>query len=220
MQEIYRFLKELQQNNNREWFHANKEWYLAVKAEHEAFINRLIPALAAVVPDVEGLDAKNCIFRIYRDTRFSSNKEPYKTHIGAFMVKGGRMSPRGGYYVHLEPGNSLFGGGIWGPEPLLLKALRQDVYDNVDEFTGIIRDKEFAKYYTLEGEKLKKIPPMFPKDFPEGELLKYKAYTVSNPVPDSFFEGDDVIERVVERLKLMQPFNQFLNYTVEETWKK
>lgn len=218
MQEVYRFLEELRENNNREWFNTNKEWYLTVKAEHEAFINRLISALAKVDPEVDGLTAKDCIFRIYRDVRFSPNKEPYKTHIGAYMVKGGKKSPRSGYYVHVEPGNSLLAGGIWCPEPSLLKALRKDVYDNIDEFTGIIRDKEFQKYYTLDGEKLKTVPAPFPKDFPEGELLKYKSYTIENKVPDSFFEGADAIERIVERLLVMQPFHRFLNYTVEETW--
>ena len=219
MREVYRFLEELRQNNNREWFNANKEWYLAVKEEHEAFINRLIPALAKVDPEVDGLTAKDCIFRIYRDVRFSPNKEPYKTHIGAYMVKGGKKSPRSGYYVHVEPGNSLLAGGIWCPEPSLLKALRKDVYDNIDEFTGIIRDKEFQKYYVLDGEKLKTVPAPFPKDFPEGELLKYKSYTIENKVPDSFFEGEDAIERIVKRLLVMQPFHRFLNYTVEETWR-
>ena len=219
MAEVFRFLEELRENNNREWFNAHKEWYLAVKAGHEDFINRVIPALAVTEPDVDGLTAKDCIFRIYRDVRFSPNKEPYKTHIGAYMVKGGKQSPRAGYYVHIEPGNCMIGGGIWCPEPSLLKALRKDVYDNIDEFTGIIRDAEFQKHYGLEGEKLKKVPAPFPADFPEGDLLKYKSYTVSNYVPDSFFEGGDVVERCVERLLLMQPFNHFLNYTVEETWR-
>ena len=219
MREIYRFLEELKQNNNREWFNANKDWYLTVKAEHEAFVNRLIPALAKVDPEVDGLTAKDCIFRIYRDVRFSPNKEPYKTHIGAYMVKGGKKSPRAGYYVHVEPGNSLLSGGIWCPEPSLLKALRKDVYDNIDEFTGIIRDKKFQKYYTLDGEKLKTVPQPFPKDFSEGEMLKYKSYTVINNIPDTFLERDDAIEQIVERFALMQPFNRFLNYTVEETWR-
>ena len=147
MAEVFRFLKELRENNNREWFHAHKEWYLTVKAGHEDFINRVIPALAVREPEVDGLMAKDCIFRIYRDIRFSPNKEPYKTHIGAYMVKGGKQSPRAGYYVHIEPGNCMIGGGIWCPEPSLLKALRKDVYDNIDEFTGIIRDTEFQKYY-------------------------------------------------------------------------
>lgn len=219
MREIYRFLEELKQNNNREWFNANKDWYLAVKAEHEAFVNRLIPALAKVDPEIDGLTAKDCIYRIYRDVRFSPNKEPYKTHIGAYMVKGGKKSPRAGYYVHIEPGNSLLSGGIWCPEPSLLKALRKDVYDNIDEFTGIVRDKKFQKYYTLDGEKLKTVPQPFPKDFPEGEMLKYKSYTVTNNIPDTFLERVDAIEQIVERFALMQPFNRFLNYTVEETWR-
>lgn len=219
MREIYRFLEELKQNNNREWFNANKDRYLAVKAKHEAFVNRLIPALAKVDPEVDGLMARDCIFRIYRDVRFSPNKEPYKTHIGAYMVKGGKKSPRAGYYVHIEPGNSLLSGGIWCPEPSLLKALRKDVYDNIDEFMGIIRDKKFQKYYTLDGEKLKTVPQPFPKDFPEGEMLKYKSYTVTNNIPDTFLERDDAIEQTVERFALMKPFNHFLNYTVEETWR-
>ena len=86
MQEIFRFLEALRENNDRDWFHANKEWYLRIKAEHEAFISRVIAALVVVEPEVEGLEAKDCIFRIYRDTRFSPNKQPYKTHIGAYMV--------------------------------------------------------------------------------------------------------------------------------------
>lgn len=93
------------------------------------------------------------------------------------------------------------------------------MYDNIEEFTGIIRKPEFQKQYVLDGEKLKKVPAPFPSDFPEGELLKYKSYTVLNVVPDSFFEGRNVIERCVERLLLIQPFNRFLNYTVEETWR-
>ena len=140
MAEVFRFLEELRENNNREWFNAHKEWYLTVKAEHEDFINRVILALAVTEPDVDGLTAKDCIFRIYRDVRFSPNKDPYKTHIGAYMVKGGKQSPRAGYYVHVEPGNCMIGGGIWCPEPSLLKALRKDVFDYIYVFTGIIRD--------------------------------------------------------------------------------
>ncbi len=219
MANVFRFLEELRENNNREWFNAHKDWYLSVKVEHENFINQLISALAVVEPEVDGLTAKDCIFRIYRDVRFSLDKSPYKTHIGSYMVRGGKKSPRAGYYVHIEPGGCLFAGGIWCPEPSLLKALRKDVYDNIEEFTGIIRKPEFQKQYVLDGEKLKKVPAPFPSDFPEGELLKYKSYTVLNVVPDSFFEGRDVIERCVERLLLIQPFNRFLNYTVEETWR-
>lgn len=219
MDEIFRFLRELRENNNREWFQANKEWYLRVKAKHEAFINQVIEVLAKREPDVEGLEAKDCTYRIYRDMRFSPDKTPYKTHIGAYMVRGGKKSPRAGYYIHLEPDHCLFGGGIWCPELSLLKALRQDVHDNIEEFTGIVEDPKFSKYYVVEGEKLKNVPAPFPKDFAGGEWLKFKSYTVSNYVPESFFKGEHVIEHIVDRLMLMQPFNRFLNYTVEETWR-
>lgn len=220
MEEVFRFLKALREHNDREWFHANKEWYLEVKARHEAFIDAIIGDLAKVDSEVEGLTAKECIFRIYRDTRFSADKSPYKTHIGAFIAQGGRMAPRGGYYVHLEPGNSLLAGGIWCPPPSLLKALRMDIYGNIEEFTGILQDEQFARYYHLDGEKLKKVPAPFPKDFPEAELLKYKYYTVECDETDAFFTGEDAVERVVERLALMLPFNRFLNYTVDETWRE
>ena len=218
MEEVYRFLKELRAHNDREWFHANKEWYLEVKALHEAFIDEIIGVLAKVDGEVEGLTAKDCVFRIYRDIRFSLDNSPYKTHIGAFIAKGGRMAPRGGYYVHVEPGHSLLAGGIWCPPPALLKALRMDIYGNVEEFSEIMRDKEFSKYYRLDGEKLKKVPAPFPSDFPEAEWLKYKYYTVEGDVDDAFFCGDGAAERVARRLALIVPFNRFLNYTVDESW--
>lgn len=217
MKEVLSFLSDLKENNNREWFQANKSRYLKIKAIHEEFIRELIQEIAEFDPEIDGLLVKDCIFRIYRDTRFAADKTPYKTHIGAFMVKGGKMNPRGGYYVHIEPGGSLFAGGIWCPSPAMLKALRRDVYDNVEEFLAIIRNPEFEKYYYMDGEKLKKVPVPFPKDFPEAELLKYKTYTVTNRISDGFWEEDRLVKRCAERLKLLLPFNRFLNYTVDES---
>ena len=215
---MFRFLRELREHNDREWFHAHKEWYREVKARHEAFIDEIIAEMAKHDSEVDGLTAKDCVFRIYRDIRFSLDKSPYKTHIGAFIAKGGRMAPRGGYYVHMEPGRSALAGGIWCPPPSLLKALRMDIYGNVEEFSEILSDKEFARYYHLDGEKLKKVPAPFPKDFPQAEWLKYKYYTVGCDVDDSLFEGEGAVGRVVERLALIVPFNRFLNYTVDESW--
>lgn len=217
MKQVFDFLRELKENNNREWFQENKKRYLEVKSVYEQFIREVIEGIAKFDPEIDGLEVKDCTFRIYRDVRFSSDKSPYKTHMGAFMVRGGKMNPRGGYYVHVDPEESLFAGGIWCPGPALLKALRRDVYDNVEEFTSIIRDKKFAKYYRMDGEKLKKVPTPFPADFPEAELLKYKMYTVTNHVPESFFEGPEAVKKSVERLKLLLPFNRFLNYTVDES---
>lgn len=219
LNDIFYFLRELRENNNREWFNANKERFVTLKESFEPFVGELIEKIAMFDTEVKGLSVKDCVYRIYRDTRFSPDKTPYKTHFAAYIcAPNGRNSKRSGYYVHLEPGGSLFGGGLYCPEPALLKRVRQDIYDNVDEFKAILNEPEFKKEYTgLDGaDKLKKVPVPFPSDFPDGDLLKYKHYDVVCRKPDSFFEGKDVEERIVAVLRKLYRFNHFLNYTVDE----
>ena len=217
MKRVIQFLEELKDNNNREWFQANKKRYQEVKAIYESYVGEVIRGIARVDAEIEGVEVKDTVFRIYRDVRFSSDKSPYKAHMGAFIVRGGKTNPRGGYYLHVEPGNSLFAGGIWCPEGTLLKALRQDVFDNVEEFKSILQDPAFSGYYTLDGEELARVPPSFPKDSPDAWCTKYKSYTVTSKVPDSFFDQPDALQQSIARLVLLQPFNRFLNYTVDET---
>lgn len=213
----YAFLQELKENNNREWFQANKARYQQVKQEHEVFVGEMIRAIAGFDPQVKYLTPADCTYRIYRDIRFSSDKTPYKTHLGAYISRGGRKDPGAGYYIHIEPGHSLLSGGIWCPEAPLLKALRRDVYDNIEEFLKIVQYPDFARYYHLDGEKLKRVPAGYPADSPLGEWVKYKSYTVVNEVPDSFFTGKGAVAASADRLKLLIPFNRFLNYTIDES---
>ncbi|MDR1097521.1 MAG: DUF2461 domain-containing protein [Tannerella sp.] len=222
MKAFFKFLKELQANNNREWFKANKQRYDALYRDFVETVRQLIAGIATFDPEVAGLDAKNCIYRIYRDIRFSPDKTPYKTHFGAYMTGyGGRTSPYGGYYLHIEPGNSLVSGGVWCPEPALLKRLRHDIYDNVEEFTAIIEDGKFRKVYgELEGDVLKRVPDGFPKDSPCGDLLRHKSFVVSAMKPEQFFCSKDWIDEAVEDFRLLYPFNRFLNYTVGEFFGK
>lgn len=219
MKQIFDFLKELEANNNREWFQDNKNRYLEAKEMFEAFVEELIKGITLFDPEISGLLVKNCVFRIYRDLRFSSDKRPYKIYMGAYMCKGGKSSPYGGYYVHMQPGESFFAGGVYDVDPTLIKAIRKDIYGSIDEFKAIIEAPEFSRYYSLFGEKLKKVPAGFPSDFPDREWLKYKHYSPACFVDESFFEGSDVVDRCVERLKLLQPINRYLNYTVDE-WRK
>jgi uncharacterized protein (TIGR02453 family) len=220
MKEVFQFLSELKENNNREWFHANKARYAAAKATYDEFVGRLIGEIAAFDPEIEGLAVKDCLFRIYRDVRFSGDKRPYKTHMGAFMARGGKMAPRGGYYLHVEPGNALLAGGIWCPDPALLKALRRDVFDNVEEFESIVHDPAFALHFRVDDDNtLQKVPSPFPREAPASRWVKYKSYTASSLLPGDFFDGDDAVQRVAARLKLLLPFNRFLNYTVDETMR-
>ncbi|GHV04125.1 TIGR02453 family protein [Bacteroidia bacterium] len=218
IKQVLQFLKELEQNNNREWFHANKERYDVLKKEHQAIVQQLINRITLFDPDIAGLEAKDCLFRIYRDIRFSPNKVPYKTHFGAYMAtQGGRSSLKAGYYLHLEPGNCLLSGGLWIPDPKLLKKVRQDIYDHIDEFAAIIEKPSFkAIYPELEGETLKRIPAGFPADFKYEWLLRYKSFCVNTCKPDSFFDRHNWMDQTVACFKELLPFNRFLNYSVDE----
>lgn len=219
LKEVLAFLRELRENNNREWFNENKARYVHLKKEFDVFTGVLIDKIALFDPEIRGLEVKDCVYRIYRDVRFSPDKSPYKIHFASYIAtKGGRNSLRGGYYMHIQPDGCFLSGGIYCPEPAVLKKLRQDVYDNVDEFKQILDNKEFKKYFSgLDNtNSLKNVPSPFPKDFPDGDLLKHKDYTVLSPKPDSFFETGDVLSNILTVFEKLYPFNRFLNYTIDE----
>jgi uncharacterized protein (TIGR02453 family) len=158
------------------------------------------------------LNAKKCIFRIYRDVRFSRDKSPYKTNLGAYFVKGGKKSGFAGYYIHIEPGNSFAAGGMHMPPTSVLRQVRSEIYNHIDEFKSILFDPEFiARFGSLEGEKLKSTPPGFNKDFPDIELLKFKSYTVFSPLSDHQITQRGFIKELIPTYKMMLPLNRFLN---------
>jgi uncharacterized protein (TIGR02453 family) len=216
MEALFEFLKELRENNNREWFKANKGRYDALHKEHIVIVQELINRIRMFDPEIGGLDAKSCIYRIYRDIRFSNDKTPYKTHFGAYMTGyGGRTSPYGGYYLHVEPGGSFVSGGVWCPDPKMLKQLRQDIYHNIEEFTGILENEPFKQVFgELEGDMLQRMPEGFPKDCPYDAILRHKYFVVSSEKTDHFFDTEGWMDEVVENFKLLYPFNRFLNYTI------
>lgn len=218
IQDILTFLRELRENNNREWFAEHKARYQELKTGFETLVDELIARIALWDEDVKGLEAKDCVYRIYRDVRFSPDKSPYKTHFGAYICGfRGRNSGRCGYYFHIEPEGCLLGGGCYCPEPALLKRLRKDIYDNIEEFVSIIRDPEFAGEFPELGAegKLKKVPAPFPADFPEADLLKHKNYDVLSRKPDSWFGSADVLDKTDAVFRKMYKFNRFLNYTID-----
>lgn len=217
--DILEFTCQLKQNNNREWFQANKVWYEQVRSEFEQLVATLIKEISKFDEEIKYLTPKECMFRIYRDIRFSHDKTPYKTYFGAYMASGGgRKSPRGGYYLHLEPDVSFASTGVWAPESNVLKALRQSVYDNIEELNEIRSEKEFSRYYKdfYEIDKLKKVPAGFPADFPDVELLKLKHYLVEYKLDEDFLSSDDFIPKITAIFKAGYPFNRFLNYTIDE----
>ena len=214
---ILHFLGQLQENNTREWFQANKTLYDEAKADFEAFINTLIPEIAKFDNSVKFITAKECIFRIFRDVRFAKDKSPYKTNFGAFIAKGGRKNHGPGYYFHLQPDESFLSGGIWMPDPETTKKIRKEIYYNIDEFKGILNDKNFQKYFSgIDDYDRQKIAPReFPKDFPDMDLLKNKSFTVSHKIDSELIYSDELFDYAIRVYKVMQPYNVFLARAIE-----
>jgi len=216
---ILRFLTELKENNNREWFAENKVWYDQVRTEFEQMCKELITQISTFDESIKHVEFKECVFRIYRDIRFSNDKTPYKTHFGVYIASaGGRKSQHAGYYLHVDPTGCFFSVGVWCPDPTMLKALRQSVYDNIDELNEIRTSHDFSQYFNgfYEEDKLKTVPRGFPKEFPDAELLKLKHYLVDHPLDDVILHAPDFVLQVAAIAKCAYPFNRFLNYTVDE----
>ncbi|MBN2350389.1 MAG: DUF2461 domain-containing protein [Bacteroidales bacterium] len=215
---IFEFLSHLKENNNREWFHANKEMYNKARGDFEIFVNLAINEISKFDPSIVSTDAKDCIFRIFRDVRFSKNKMPYKPNFGAYIIKGGRKSNMAGYYVHVEPGASFLAGGIYMPPSDILKVVRNEIYENPDEFKNIINNAAFKQYFQeLFNEKLTNPPRGFPKEFEDIELLKYKHYIVDYPVKDTDLLNRNFIEGLMtDVFKQLTLFNSFLNRAINE----
>ncbi|MDE7510052.1 MAG: DUF2461 domain-containing protein [Muribaculaceae bacterium] len=218
MSKIIPFLRSLRRHNDREWFNANKERYLKVKEEADSLAERLIALVAEVEPAASRMSARDVTYRIYRDTRFSTDKTPYKTHIGIFInPPHGKKSLRYGYYFHLEPDNSFIcGGNMPAPAPLT-KALRQSIYDNIEEYLDIVEDPEFKSLFPVIGTERLKLPPKgFPKDWEHIEYLKPKDFGTFMSVDDDFLTSPDAIDRLRPIVAQIKRLNDFINYTIDE----
>jgi uncharacterized protein (TIGR02453 family) len=210
------FLKTLEENNSREWFQKNKAWYNASLADFKQMIAQLIPAIAVFDKNVASLEVNDCLFRIYRDIRFSHDKTPYKTNFGAYMSSGGRKSIYAGYYFHLEPDGNMLAGGLYMPQPEILKRVRQEIYENIDEFLDIINAPDFKKYFgTIEGRKLKKCPTGFSSEFEHSDLLCYKDYSILNSLTDKSLLSVKSIDDFVKVFRAMLPLNSFINTAIK-----
>ncbi len=215
----FQFLKDLKENNDRDWFNANKDRYQEARANFLDFTKELLLQIAAFDPSIAHHEAKDCVFRIYRDVRFSKNKSPYKTNLGAHITSAAKKSEvhsRAGYYVHLEPGGSFLAGGAYGPTGAWLKAIRQEIVYNPDEFKGILKDSDFKKYFKeLRGDKLKTSPRDYPKDHPEIELLRHKSFLAMHECRDEQVLGEDFVRHCGTVFQALKPFDDFLNRSMD-----
>ncbi|MBK9290067.1 MAG: DUF2461 domain-containing protein [Bacteroidetes bacterium] len=210
--QVIPFLSELAANNNKAWFDAHRPWYQEARAEMTGIVAGLIHGLAAIDPSIGSPDPKKCQFRINRDIRFSPNKDPYKTNMGAYFAPGGKNLPAAGYYLHLEPGASFVGGGLYHPEKEQLQKVRQEIYFNAQDFLQIVNDEKFrAAFGQLMDERLKRPPMGFPADFPHIELLKYTSYAVGRPIDADNLKPGEIIQQSLETFSILAPLVRFLN---------
>lgn len=214
------FLKQLTKNNNKPWFENHRKDWEAAKADFIQFTGQLISGVAKFDSTVAQLVPAKCIFRINRDVRFSKNKAPYKTNMGASFNKGGKKIMTGGYYFHLEPGNKSFvAGGIYMPEPANLVKVRQEVDYNWPAFKKIITQKTFKTFFgdlSKEGEmSLSRPPKGYDAGNPAIDYLKLKSFIVSAPIKDAELTTNQLIKQTIAAYKAMYPLITFVNTAIE-----
>lgn len=214
--ETFDFLSRLTENNNRDWFKDHKAEFDYLRAEFRNGVQKIIEKMSLEDDTLRGVDANDCIYRIYRDIRFREDKTPYKTHFAAVIARGGRKSNLSCYYLHIEPQKSEIGGGVWCPDPVMLKALRHSIDDNIEEFEDIISNEELKKNYNLVGDSLKLMPKGFSKDSPNGKYIKMKEFLLEKMCSNDYFDAPDWTDKVAKALLLQKPFHDFMNYTIEE----
>lgn len=218
VKQIYSFLKKLEANNNREWFNEHRSEYLTMTDNYHQLAALLISLVGEVDPSAEQMRVQDVVYRIYRDTRFSTDKTPYKDHAGIFInPPRGKKSLRYGYYFHLQPGASIIAAGNMPGPTALTNAIRQEIFANVEEYLDIIRDPEFTKYFpTVGADPLVKAPAGFPKDWEYIDLLRPRSFGAEIDVADSFYcDTETLTERLRPIIKQMKRLNDFVNYTVD-----
>jgi len=215
MNAVLAFLRKLKKNNNKPWFDAHRDAYTEAKGEVETFLEGLIHAYGKTDESISALTPKECMFRINRDVRFSKDKSPYKLNFGASITSGGKKSPLAGYYLHIEPGKSFVGGGIWMPMPADLAKIRQEIDYNLDEFKSIVNasafKRQFGKLYTGEDISLQRVPKGYDADNPAAEYLKLKSYLAMKMLTDEEVASSSLQKNCIAAFKALKPMLDFVN---------
>ncbi len=204
------FLGKIKKNNNREWFAENKSLY---QKENQLFISFADNLLSEMnkFDNIETPSGKKSVFRIYRDVRFSKDKTPYKTHFSGSFKRATKQL-RGGYYFHIEPGNSFIGGGFWGPNSKDLLRIRREISIDAGELKTIITSEKFISFFgTLEGEKVKTAPRGFDKNHHDINLLRLKQFVISKKFSDKEILNSNFSDEIIKTFEAMRPFFDYMS---------
>lgn len=207
------FLRELAENNHRDWFQANRSRYDAAKGELARLVERVLAGMSAFEP-LANTAAKDCIFRINRDIRFAKDKTPYKQNLAFAIGPGGRHSGRIDYYVHIQPGNQSFlGAGMWQPTPANLAKFRQEIDYNAGGLKEIIEADEFRRYFPeASGDVMKTTPKGYAADHPEINLLRRKELFFMHRYTDKAVLNARFAEEIIHGSRILKPYCDLLNY--------
>ncbi|MFZ4524034.1 MAG: DUF2461 domain-containing protein [Chlorobium sp.] len=210
------FLSDLKANNDRLWFGEHKPEYQQAYSDMLETVVQLLAGISAFDKDIaiSPLDPKSCIMRINRDIRFSREKSPYKTNFFAFINKGGRKSPWGGYYLHLEPGGSFAGGGIYMPEAAVLEQTRREIAAHFGEWQEILADNTFSEQFpegVLPSGKLVRPPKGYESTNPAVEYLKFKGYYTQRFFADHEVTDPGFVAELSKVFRTVNPMVNFLN---------
>lgn len=204
------FLNNLKKNNNRPWFNENKDKYLAAYEDAQRFGEALLHELSKHDQLVQ-VTGKEMLMRIYRDTRFSNDKTPYKTHFAGGFKRDTKLL-RGGYYFSISPGNSVIAGGFWGPNSADLKRIREGISRHATPLRKAIAAKRFKETFgALYGEEVKTAPKGFAKDHPEIDLIRKKQFLVKREFTDREILSPEYTKEAVKTFKAMRPFFDYMS---------
>ncbi len=211
---IIEYLSELSANNNREWYHANKEDYKKANAEFEGLLQALIWEIGKFDNSILHNRPKDLTFKLVRDTRFSHDKSPYNAAFRAHISPEGKLPVPVGYYLMIKPGGQSFlGGGLFADMfKDATKRVRDYLAGNGEEWEKIIHAPEFEQYFTVQGTALKNVPAGYEKEHPQAQYLKYKSWYLEYPVEDEELgDGEAFLAKAAEIFRIMKPFNDYLN---------
>lgn len=225
MRDVIAFLAQLGQHNSKEWFDVHRAEYQRVRKTFHAFVEELIDAIASFDPSVGGLKAADCTYRINRDTRFSPDKSPYKTYIGAYVAPHGKKSGYAGYYFHIEPAageesmwHSQLSAGLYMPDPVVLRSVRDEIFDNGAEVARTIRTAEGFELNTEN--RLKRTPKGYPSGHEYDDLLRQKDLFLQRRVDDEFLTAPRLLERTVAEFRKTKEFVHVLNRAVQYAYEE
>lgn len=225
---ILNFLSDIARNNDREWFQANRDRYDAARSAFELGVGQAINRIAGFDEQVANVTVKDATYRFHRDTRFSPDKSPYKNHFGAYINAHGKKALRGGYYLHVEPGQCMVAvGNYWLPTNILT-ACRNEMMGNTEEWLACVETADFRRFYGSDGptdpdapqgfglSRLKTCPAGFPRDWPHVQYLRMKDYCAWHRVGDDFFEGEAWLDRVETMFRAAKPMMDFVNNVIDD----